>query len=151
MSCLAKSLSVLCLIAASLSATPASAQTLTVASGEVRRGQTIDLPVHFTAGGGVVGLELHVVYDPSRFGTPTCFPLRGTSCAVHHAQGRISLMNVSWMLDPLATGDYAVLRFPVDPLAPRGTTLLGGYGFELANSAGNRVRGTLHTGQIRIR
>jgi hypothetical protein len=146
-----KPASLLAVVAACLLSTPALAQVLTIGSGEVRRGQTIDVPVHFAAGGAVVGFDLSVVYDPTRFGTPTCFARNGSSCAVHHDIGRIAIFNVNWALTPLATGEYATLRFPVLATAPRGVALLGARGYNLGNAAGNAVVGTIHTGQLNIR
>jgi hypothetical protein len=149
---IAKPVSVAAILAASLlCSTPALAQVLTVGSGEARRGQTIDLPVHFAADGVVVGFELNVVYDPTRFGPPTCFARNGAACAVHHGEGRIAMLALEWSLAPMPSNEYATLRFPVLPESPRGVALLGVRGAEMVNSVGNRVVGTIHSGQINIR
>lgn len=128
------------------------AQALTIASGSVRRGEPVELPVRFTAGSiPVVGFNLRVVYDRSRFDAPTCTGHAGASCVVNHAQGLVSLIHVDWNLAPLASADYATIRFPAAASALRGTTLLGARFIDFAGPSGNAVDGTIYTGQVAIR
>ena len=134
----------------------AAAQTLTIGSGEVRRGGTIEIPVRFEAGAvPAAGYDLWIVYDPTRFDPPTCtvadaFPAAG-ACAVRHGEGRIGFIFFTHDASPLVGGTHMLVTLPVPRRAPRGVALLGGDTPHVVSPSGGPVPYTIHTGQIDIR
>jgi hypothetical protein len=145
-------ISALSLPLALLLALPVDAQTLTLGSGTVRRGDSIDLPLRFDAGAtAAVGFDLGVVYDRTRFDAPTCIAHLGAFCAVQHSLGRVNVIVVDVNLRPLTSGVYMTLRMRPAATAPRTTALLGARQITFASATGTEVAGTIHTGQLIVR
>lgn len=135
-----------------LLATPAAAQVLVIDSGNVRRGASVDIPVRFDAGPvSVVGFNMRVVYDRTRFNPPTCVAHHGAICFVNHSLGHVSLIHVDFNLAPIASARYMTVRFPVPRTAPRGSSPLGAREIAFANADADPVAGTIYTGTIQIR
>lgn len=134
----------------------AAAQTLTIGSGEIRRGGTIEIPVRFQAGiVPAAGYDLWIAYDPVRFDPPTCtvinVPPAAGACAVRHDEGRIGFIYFTGDISPLVDGTHMLVTLPVPRRAPRGMALLGADTPHVVAPTSDPVPFTIHTGQIDIR
>ena len=131
----------------------AAAQTLTIGSAEVRRGSTVDIPVQFVPGDvDVVAFQVAVVYDPALLDEPVCLPSVAWFCGVNHDIGRVVIVHVTPLLQPLTEQTYAEIRFPVPRSAGRGRhALLGAHAVVMSDVDSGSAPFTVYTGRIDVR
>ncbi len=141
------------LIAAAVLAAPSAlCQSLEIGSGEARRGNVVEIPVHYESeGSDVVAFNLVIKYDPSRFDRPTCTALGVGTCGVNHSIGRVAFIAADFNLVPLESGTYMTVRFPLRAGTERGVTRLGAREIDFVDASAADVEGTIYTGQISIR
>lgn len=130
------------------------AQTLTIGGSlSAARGTTTSVVMRFDANPSapIAAYDLQVVYDTSRFGTPTCTThLPGANCAIDAWLGRVTYFHVDPSSSPVPTGDHMTIQFPVLATAPPGVTYLGARSTSFSSPLAHRVATKVHTGQVRI-
>jgi hypothetical protein len=131
-------------ITALLLGAPVWAQTITIGSGSGVGGDVIVIPVGFTEGSDVTGVDLDVNFDDTQFSSVTVdctvqtvgSPINFCSDA-NAGTGTIDVILGRLDGSPLVTGLLAEITFTIDNAATAGAEALDGVMIGVSDSAGN--------------
>ena len=119
---------VLAIIAALLLAQAVPAQSITVPTIAVVRGDTAEIPLSFEAGNGASNFDFVLDYNPSVVDesglgvvcTPSNVGLTSLECHIDVDADQIRGIGVNLALSPLASGVFATITLPTFAEAPAG-------------------------------